>query len=60
MAAKWIEERKGKNCLVIDYASGSNNTNVTDPLYGGSAAYSKVLSSSLSAQYEAFSARDPV
>ena len=60
MAGLWLEDRKGKNCLVIDYSSGGSNPFAPDPLYAGSKSYAQVLSSSLAAQYEAFSAKDPV
>lgn len=56
MAGKWLEERKGKQCLVIDYASGATaGPLAVDPLYAGSKSYAQILSRSLAAQYEAFS-----
>ena len=57
MAGKWLEGRKGKNCLVIDYSTGGAAGHFApDPLYAGSKSYAQVLSRSLAAQYRAFSA----
>ena len=40
MAGKWLEERKGKQCLVIDYSSDCiSRPLASDPLFAGSKSY---------------------
>lgn len=60
MAAKWLEDRKGKQCLVIDYSGGGLASPLaSDPVFAGSKTYAQVLSRSLDAQYKSFHDDDP-
>lgn len=57
---KWVEERKGKRCLVIDYSSVVALKPMGGaPIYCAEKSYNAVLSECLSKQYESLYKADP-
>jgi short-subunit dehydrogenase len=60
-ANRWMEERKGKKCLVIDYSSVVALKPMGGaPLYCAEKSYNAIFSECLGKQYEAAYKKDPI
>ena len=58
---RWVQQRKGKRCLIIDYSSVvALKPQPGVPIYSGEKSYNAVLSEALGKQYAAAYKADPV